>query len=445
MTKCNTKNKVFQPDLFPSLKRRKIKVDFDGGNVSSDGGLLLLKQVDRKIRLLSRMASIMKKYDTREQGKITHDLRSMLVQRIYGIACGYDDLNDHHKLRHDIAWQTAAHKLDPLASVPTLCRFENNSVRDMSMEMMDLMIDVFIESFEEEPSEITLDFDNTNDTVHGNQEGRFFHGYYDEYCFLPLYVFCGEKLVTAFLQPSDEDGAKHAGAILKIITKRLREKWPEVKIIYRGDSGFARRRHLYWCERNNVDYIIGMAKNDRLKAEVAELMCDAEYEHVQTGETVKLYKDFMYAANSWNNRKRKVIGKAEFSRYGENPRFIITTLHGDPKDLYEEIYCPRGNMENRIKEQKLGLFSDRTSAHKWWTNQLRILLAAFAYVLFERMRNVALKGTELARAQVDTIRLKLLKIGAVIKRNTRSICFSLSSSCPYQHLFWRVAETFAPG
>ena len=188
-----------------------------------------------------------------------------------------------------------------------------------------------------------------------------------------------------------------------------------------------------------------MAKNDRLKAEVVELMRDAEYEHVKTGETVKLYRSFEYAAKTWNNRKRKVIGKAEFSRYGENPRFVLTTLAGNPKELYEDVYCFRGEMENRIKEQKLGLLSDRTSAHKWWTNQLRVLLSAFAYVLFERMRNKALKGTELAKAQVETIRLKLLKIGAVIKRNTRSICFSLSSSCPHQHLFWRVAESFAPG
>lgn len=445
MTKCNIKNRVFQPCLFPSLRGRKIKVDFDGGHVSSDGGLLLLKQVDRKLNLLRRLTSIMAKYDKRQQGKVTHNLHSMLVQRIYGIACGYDDLNDHHELRHDIAWQTAADRLDNLASVPTLCRFENSSVREMSMELMNLMIDVFIESFDDVPSEIVLDFDNTNDSVHGNQEGKFFHGYYDEYCFLPLYVFSGQKLVTAFLQPSNEDRAKHAGVMLKIITARLRSKWPEVKIIYRGDSGFSRKRHLHWCERNNVDYIIGIAKNNCLKTKLASVMRDAENEYTETGEKVKLYTQFSYAAGSWHDRQRKVIGKAEFNHHGENPRFILTTLEGDPKYLYETIYCARGDMENRIKEQQLGLFSDRTSAHKWWTNQLRVLLAAFAYVLFERMRNTALKETELAKSQVGTIRLKLLKIGAVIRRNTRSITFSLASSCPYQNLFWRVAEIFAPG
>ena len=290
------------------MKGRKIKVDFDGGNFSSDGGILLVSQVDRKIKLLSRTASIMSDYD-----------------------------------------------------------------------------------------------------------------------------------------PRNQDGAKHAGAVLKIITARLREKWPEIKIIYRGDSGFARKKHLYWCERSNVDYIVRLAKNNRLKSELAASMIAAENEYKTTGEKAKVYTQFNYAAGSWHDRKRKVIGKAEFNNHGENPRFILTTLDGDPQELYEDIYCARGDMENRIKEQQLGLFSDRTSAHKWWTNQLRILLAGFAYILFERMRNTALKGTELAKAQVGTLRLKLLKIGAIMTRNTRSIKFSLSSSYPYKHLFLKVAEAFAPG
>ena len=238
MTKCNTINDIFQAELFPSVKGRKVKVDFEGGNISTDGGLLLLKQVDKKLNLLPRIGAIVSKYDTRQQGKVQHDSYSILVQRIYGIAMGYEDLNDHKDLRHDIAWQTAADKVEPLASTSTLCRFEKNSIREACKELMNLMIDIFIESLEDSPSEITLDFDNTNHTVYGKQEGSFFHGYYNEYCFLPLYVFCGEKLVTAFLQPSDEDGAKHAGVILKIIVEKLRKKFPEIKIIYRGDSGF---------------------------------------------------------------------------------------------------------------------------------------------------------------------------------------------------------------
>lgn len=445
MPKCTMKNKFIQEELFSRVGRRKIKVDFTGGNVSSDGGLLLLKQVDRKIKLLRRMASILKKYDSRQQGKVEHDIFSMLAQRIFGIACGYEDLNDHHELRHDIAWQTAADQVKTLASVSTLCRFENRSMRMMCMDLMGLATDVFIESFDYIPGEVILDFDNTDDPVHGNQVGRFFHGYYDEYCFLPLYVFCGGKLVTALLQPSSEDGSKHAGAILKMIVGKLRAKRPGVKIIYRGDGGFARPRHLYWCERNGVDYVIGMAKNERLEAELAGTMASAMAEYKNTGKKTKLYHQFEYAAGSWHEKKRKVVGKAEFNEHGENPRFVVTSLSADPQYLYEEIYCPRGDMENRIKEQQLGLFSDRTSAHEWWTNQFRVLLSSFAYILFERMRNTALTGTELAKAQVGTIRLKLLKIGAVIKRNSRSVYFSLSSSCPYQKLFWRVAEVFAPG
>jgi hypothetical protein len=444
MTKCTTTKAVFQAELFPSLKHRKIKVDFNGGNVSSDGGVLLLKQIDRKVNILPRITSIMEKYDSRQPGKITHSLHSMLVQRIYGIACGYEDLNDHHTLRHDIAWQTAACKVDKLASVPTLHRFEKQSIRQMTKELMDLMIDIFIESFSCNPGEIILDFDNTNNSIHGNQEGRFFHGYYDEYCFLPLHVFCGEKMVTSLLQPSWKDGAKHAGAILKIITDKLRQKWPDIKIIYRGDSGFCRQRHLNWCDKNNIKYIIGIARNQRLEEMTSRLACKAEKQYNRTQEKAKLFCDIDYSAKSWK-KTRRIIAKAEHTDKGKNQRYVVTNLDDPAQYLYEEVYCGRGNMENRIKEQKLDLFSDRTSAHEWWSNQFRMLLSAFAYILFERMRNIALKGTELAKAQVDTIRLKLLKIGAVIKRNTRSIYFSLSSSCPFQNIFWKVAESFAPG
>ena len=443
MTECTTAKELFQGDFFPSLEHRRIKVDFNGGSVSSDGGVLLLKQIDRKIKILPRITSIMEKYDSRQSGKITHSLHSMLVQRIYGLACGYEDLNDHHTLRHDIAWQTAANRVDDLASVPTLHRFEKQSVRQMSMELMDLMIDIFIESYEQRPEEIILDFDNTNNTVYGNQEGRFFHGYYDEYCFLPLHVFCGEKMVTSFLQPSWNDGAKHAGAILKIIVNKLRQKWPRINIIYRGDSGFCRQRHLHWCDKNNIKYIVGIARNQRLEKMTSNLSRKAEKQYNRTGEKSKLFCDIHYAAKSWKKRRR-IIAKAEHTEKGKNQRYVVTNLNAPGKLLYETVYCSRGNMENRIKEQKLDLFSDRTSAHEWWMNQFRISLSCFAYILFERMRNIALKGTELAKAQVDTIRLKLLKIGAVIKRNTRSIYFHLSSSCPYQNIFWRVAETFAP-
>jgi hypothetical protein len=412
------------------LKRRRIKVDFEGGNVSSDGGILLLRQADSKIKLLRRAAGIMDRHDLRQEGKIEHSSYSMLVQRVYGIGCGYEDLNDHNELRHDIVLQTAAGEIKELVSAPTLCRFENRSDRKMCMELFHLLIDIFIESFDGNPGEIVLDFDNMDDEIHGKQEGRFFHGYYDEYCFLPLYVFCGEKLVTALLQPSCEDGAKHAGSVLKIIIGKLRAKWPDIRITYRGDSGFCRARHLRWCERSGVDYIVGIARNSRLESEIAGMLEEAEKEYGRTAEKVKIYRRFKYSAGSW---------------HGRNPRFILTSLPGDSRYLYEENYCSRGNAENRIKEQQLGLFAGRTSASKWWTNQFRMLLSSLAYVLFERIRNTALKGTELAGAQVDTVRLKLIKIGVVIKRNTRKIYFSLSSASPYKHLFWKVAEAFASG
>jgi hypothetical protein len=413
--------------------------------VTSDGGVLLLRQVDRKLNLLKRAAGIMEKYDRRQKGKIEHSLYSMLVQRIYGIGCGYEDLNDHNALRHDIAWQTAAGETRELASAPTLCRFEDRSDRGMCMELFNLMIDVFMESFDVAPGELVLDFDNTDIEVHGKQEGRFFNGYYDHYCFLPLYVFCGESLVAAFLQPSNEDGSRHAGALLKIIVGKIRLKWSGTKIIYRGDSGFCRRRHLRWCEKNNVDYIVGIARNSRLEAEIAGILDDAQKEYEGTGGKSRIYRRFKYSAGTWHGNKRDVIGKAEYSEHGRNPRFVVTSLPGDSAYLYEEVYCSRGNAENRIKEQQLGLFAARASASEWWTNQFRIILSSLSYVLFERMRNMALKGTELATAQAGTIRLKLLKIGAVVRRNTRKIYFSLSSSFPYKHIFCKVAETFASG
>ena len=446
MTKCNAERKFFQGDFFPFLKRRKIKADFDGGNVTGDGGVLLLRQVEKRLGLLKRMGRVLESVDGRQRGKVVHDALGLLTQRVYGIALGYEDLNDHDALRHDIAWQTAAGKTEKLAGSSTLCRFENaTSIRKACLAMMEVMVDVFIESFDGPPEELILDFDNTDAEVHGGQEGRFFHGYYDEYCFLPLYVFCGDKLVLALLQPSEDDGAKHAGAVLKFLVDKLRRKWPAVRIVYRGDSGFARKRHLRWCERNGVDYIVGLAKNNRLEAELTESMCDAEYLYQRGGgaESVRLYKSFKYSAGSWRGVERRVVGKAEFGPNGGNPRFVLTTLGGEPKDIYE-TFCARGNMENRIKEQKLGLFSDRMSAHSWWTNQFRMLLSAAAYILLEEMRSRALAGTRLAKAQVETIRLKLLKIGAVVRRNTRSITFHLSSACPFQDLFWRIASIYAP-
>jgi hypothetical protein len=274
--------------------------------------------------------------------------------------------------------------------------------------------------------------------VHGNQEGRFFHGYYGSYCFLPLYVFCGEQLLVSYLRPSNIDGARHSWAILKLLVGRLREAWPEVKIIFRADSGFCRHRLLKWCDRARVDYVVGVARNSRLENMGASLMEKASTEFEATGQKQRLFEWMAYGAATWGC-ERRVIAKAEFTEKGRNPRFVVTSLEGDPREIYDQVYCARGEMENRIKEQQLGLFSDRTSAHRWWANQFRVLLSAAAYVLLETIRRVALEGTELAKAQVGTIRLKLLKIGTVILRNTRRIRLLFASGYPYQELFRKVA------
>ena len=423
---------------FPGFKHRKIEASFSGGHVSSDaGGCLLLRQADRRLGLLKEVSRNLS--DPRRKKSCEHDLVSLVRQRVYGLALGYEDLNDHETLRHDLALQTAAERDAELASASTLCRFENRADRETAWALHRVLVEQFIKSFKRSPRELILDFDATDDAVHGKQEGRFFHGYYDSYCFLPLYVFCGERLLVSYLRPSKIDGAKHAWAILSLLVKRLRRAWPRVRIIFRGDSGFCRHKMLSWCERNNVDYIIGVAKNKRLNVLSRKLQDRAEAQFKQSGQKQRLFAEFRYAANTWS-RERRIIAKAEHTGKGPNPRYIVTNIQGDPQRLYDKLYCARGDMENRIKEQQLDLFADRTSCHQWWANQFRLLLASLAYTLVEAIRGLALKGTELAKAQCGTIRLKLLKVGAVVIRNTRRVRFLLSSAYPYQHLFKHVAE-----
>lgn len=423
---------------FPGFKRRKIEASFSGGHVSNDaGGCLLLRQVDRRLGLFKQVSCLL--LDPRRQSSCEHDLLSLIRQRVYGLALGYEDLNDHETLRHDLALQTSVERDTELASPSTLCRFENRADRDTAWVIHQVMVEQFVKSFQRAPRKLILDFDATDDTVHGKQEGRFFHGYYDSYCFLPLYVFCGGQLLVSYLRPSKIDGAKHAWAILSLLVKRLRQAWPKVKIIFRGDSGFCRHKMLSWCERNDVGYIIGIAKNKRLNTLSQELQQQAEEGFQQSGNKQRLFAEFRYAAKTWA-RKRRIIAKAEHTAKGSNPRYIVTNLQGEPQELYDKLYCARGDMENRIKEQQLDLFADRTSCHQWWANQFRLSLASLAYTLLEAIRRLALKGTRMARAQCGNIRLKLLKVGAVIIRNTRRIRFLLSSAYPYQTLFSHVAE-----
>ncbi len=426
---------------FPACKRRKIDAQFDGGALTSDGGVLIVRQVDRLLGLTQKAAAHL--HDPRRKASCDHRLEDLLRQRVYGIALGYEDLNDHQTLRHDPALQTAVDRDDVLGSPSTLCRFENRMGKEAAWKLNELLVETFIASFNAPPKELILDFDATDDRVHGAQEGRFFHGYYDHYCFLPLYVFCGEHLLVSYLRPSNIDGAKHTGGILKLLVKRLREVWPQVRIILRADSGFCRWKTLSWCDRHDVGYIVGLAKNSRIKALAKPLMDQAEEQYDQTGEKQRLFTTVSYAAGTWNS-PRDVIVKAEHGPQGSNPRFVVTNCLSHPQKDYD-TYCGRGDMENRIKEQQLDLFSDRTSAHGWWANQFRMLQSSLAYVLMQTIRRLGLQGTELAKAQCNTIRLKLLKIGAVVTRNTRTIRLHLSSSHPYQDLFWLVAQRLAPG
>ena len=437
MTNCTQ-----QVSLFPSCKRRVIETGFDGGDITSDAGVLLLQKADRYLGLCSSVAAALD--DTRRSASCQHDGLSLLRQRVYGLALGYEDLNDHGSLRSDLAIQTALGRDQVLASSSTLCRWENRANREWAVAIHKAMVDQFITSFDRAPRRLILDFDATDDRVHGNQEGRFFHGYYDHYCYLPLYVFCDNQLLVSYLRPSKIDGAKHAWAILSLLVKRLRQAWPKVKIIFRGDSGFCRWKMLSWCERNQVDYIVGIAKNKALKRRCAESIHQAQQYYHQYGRKVRWFREFYYGARTWN-RKRRVIAKIEYSAKGENPRYIVTSLTARGKYLYDKVYCARGDMENRIKEQQLDLYADRTSCHRWWPNQFRLLLSSVAYVLLESIRRLALRDTPMANAYVGTIRLKLLKIGAVIIRNTRRIRFMMSSHYPYQNLFYLVANRLAPG
>lgn len=436
---------------FTPLARRQVLAQFDAGAISSDGGVILLREVDRRINLLDRVDELIP--DPRDPLHIEHDQRTMLAQRVLAITCGWEDLNDHATLRNDLVLQLATNRkaggrqgdVDPdrpLASASTLCRLENRIDRQTCVKINQLLVELFIESHKTPPKEVVLDFDATDDPVHGKQEGRFFHGYYDQYCFLPLYVFAGDQLLCAYLRPANIDAAKHAWAILSLIVRRLREAWPDVKIVFRGDSGFCRWKMLRWCERHGVDYIVGLAKNKVLEKLARPLMEQARTQFEESKQKQRLFGELSYAAGTWD-KPRRVIARIEHTDKGENPRFIVTSLAGEGQALYEQTYCARGEVENRIKEQQLGLFADRTSCHDFVPNQFRLLLSSLAYVLIETLRRTCLAGTELAKAQVSTIRLKLLKIGALVQRSVRRIVIHLSESFPLRELVCSLAATLS--
>jgi Transposase DDE domain group 1 len=434
MTERNT-----SPLSFSSLDRRRVEADFSAGALTTDAGALLLREADRRLGLLDAIDRAIP--DPRNPALITHPQRALLAQRVFGIALGYEDLNDHSTLRDDPLWQLLAeYQPDPerpLASAPTLCRLENRIDRRALFDTAKALVEQFISSFAEPPESLVLDFDATDDPVHGHQEGRFFHGYYDGYCFLPLYVFCGDQLLVAYLRTADADPARHTEAILKLLVQRFRQVWPEVRVIVRGDSGFCRWRLMQWCDGSGVGYIFGLARNRRVEGLALPWTHAAATCWQMTHQPQRLFGEFAYEAGTWD-RARRVIVKAEHTAKGDNPRFVVSNLPGNPRGLYEVLYCARGEMENRIKEQQMMLFADRTSCHDFRANQFRLLLSAAAYVLVEAVRRLGLKGTQLERAQVSTIRLRLFKVAALVVVSVRRVVLRLASGFPLQDLFGQV-------
>ncbi|HEX2478974.1 MAG TPA: IS1380 family transposase [Geminicoccaceae bacterium] len=437
-------------DLFgyEVVEGRQVVAAFDGGEVTSDAGALLLGATDRAIGLVTRFAACFA--DGRAQAQVEHSVAAMVAQRVFGIALGYEDIVDHDQLRHDPVLATLAGKLRSkrkdcaaLAGKSTLNRLEHaprgpsryHKIGHDGAAIEGLFVELFLEAHRTAPRQIVLDLDATDDPLHGHQEGRFFHGFYDCYCYLPLYVFCGNHLLAAKLRRSNIDAS--AGAVEEVarIAAKIRARWPRVAIVLRADSGFARDALMGWCEVNRVDFVFGLARNERLVGRIAEDLAAAAAESLACGDPVRRFADFAWRTlDSWS-RDRRVVAKAEHLPKGPNPRFVVTSLSADAIDarvLYEDVYCARGQVENRIKEQQLDLFADRTSAATMRANQLRLWFASFAYVLLDALRRIGLRHTQFAAATCGTIRLKLLKIGAQVRTSVRRIKVAMASACPYQ-------------
>jgi Transposase DDE domain group 1 len=427
---------------------RSVVARFDGGTMTSDGGALLLRRTDGRLHLLRRLAACF--HDRRDPCYITHRVEELVAQRVYGLALGYEDLSDHDQLRHDPLLAVLSGKpgagQEPLAGKSTLNRLELSTEKadrykkiECQTEALDaLLVQVFIEAYARAPERIILDLDVTDLALHGHQEGRFFHGYYDSYCYLPLYVFCGEHLLCARLRTADQDASAGSKTEVERIVEQIRRVWPEVEIILRADSGFCREELMAWCEEHGVQYVFGLARNERLRRTIDDEMEEAKRQHQTSKEPARVFTEFLYetTTGSWS-RARRVIAKAEYLEKGENPRYVVTNLSAESwpaQALYEQLYCSRGEMENRIKEQ-FSLFATRVSAETLRANQLRLYFSAAAYVLVHGLRRLGLQGTELARAQAHTIRLQLLKIGAQIRLTVRKVWISLASSFPHQNIF----------
>jgi len=441
---------------FAPVEKRQVVAKFDGGRITSDAGALLLGRTDRAIGLIGRFARCF--HDARNPGLIEHEVKTLVGQRVIAIALGYEDLNDHDELRHDPVMAVLAGKLGPRRqtkcaavagkstlnrlelSLPQPSRYKKISYQPEAVEA--LFVDLFLDSHRQAPEQIVIDLDATDDPLHGDQEGRFFHGYYGAYCYLPLYITCGDHLLAAKLRPSNIDAA--AGSVEEVarITAQIRAHWPHVRIILRADSGFARQALMAWCEANGVDFLFGLARNVRLVEHIsAELQAARAASQADEGRPARRFKDFVWTTRKTWNRERRVVAKAEWTQGEQNPRFVVTSLPAaawPAQSLYEDLYCARGEMENRIKECQLDLFADRTSAATLRANQLRLWFASFAYVLVSALRRSGLAGTRLARASCGQIRLKLLKVGALVTVSVRRIKFAMSSACPFQRE-WAIA------
>jgi hypothetical protein len=449
---------------FPMLGSRQILADFDGGDISSDGGALLLRQTEALTGIIRQFAGCFR--DHRDPELIEHPLEHLLAQRVYALALGYEDLNDHDDLRADPLLAAVVGKEDPtgkqrrrqrdrgkpLAGKSTLNRLEltpvgagkesrYKKITCRTHEVEDLFVTLFLQAHARPPERIVLDLDATDDPIHGRQLGRFFHGYYKNYCYLPLYIFCGDHLLLARLRPSDIDAAAGSVKHLARIVAQIRRAWPEVKVVIRGDSGFCREEIMSWCERNRVDYLLGLARNSRLVAAIAAESEQARQRFEATKQAARCFAELRYQTRETWGRERRVVAKAEHLAKGPNPRFVVTSLAIEDRaaqDLYERDYCGRGEMENRIKEQQLHLFADRTSCATMRANQVRLFFSSIAYVLLEALRRLGLAGTEMAEAQCQTIRLKLLKLGALVRVTVRKVWVKFSSGCPYADIFRRV-------
>ena len=440
---------------FGSSGARKLVGAFDGGAITSNGGVVLLSQADKAIGMCDRLAACFT--DHRSAAFVTHAVADMLRQRIFAQGLGHEDLIDHDALRFDPALMAALDRPeDALAGKSTLNRLEHagkigrdryHKLDHDPIAIERLPVDLFIEAHEKPPVRIVLDLDATDDPLYGEQEGRHFHGYYDCYCYLPLYIFCGRHLLAAKLRPSSVDGAHGSVEEVARIVAQIRERWPSVSIVIRGDSGFCRDDLMTWCEENNVKYVLGLAGNRRLHARIAGASRKAKFKSKRTGRPERVFEDFEYRTlKSWS-RKRRVIGKAEWTKGEANPRFIVTNVDpslGAAKFLYERVYCQRGEMENRIKECQTDLFADRTPTPTMRANQLRLWLSSFAYILMCAVRRIGLVGTKLEAATCGTIRLQLLKIGALVTVSVRRVKLAFTSACPARDVFMLASRRLAP-